>query len=239
MLGGINSVNFIVSIKTIAVHSNHSSCVPIAFSYNPPAPTSGEADGFSLYNIRPRSGSGASRSMLGSVRTPSPERAQGRDDDVFSAFSARASAGPPAVPAPGAPRKPRPRAARHRDIHRRVVRRLHSALEALAGAGAERAERAERAEEAGPAGAHGARAEPGAEPGATMSPEDALCGCTAAVEEAKKLARRFGAMARAPSYTLLSETLHLEAVRAEARVAEELERAAARARAPLGPRGPL
>jgi len=115
--------------------------------------------------------------MLGSVRTPSPERAQGRDDDVFSAFSARASAGPagapavpagppavpPAVPAPGAPRKPRPRAARHRDIHRRVVRRLHSALEALAGAGAERAE--------------------GAEPGATMSPEDALCGCTAAVEE--------------------------------------------------------
>ena len=232
MLGGINSVNFIVSIKTIAVHSNHSSCVPIAFSYNPPAPTSGEADGFSLYNIRPRSGSGASRSMLGSVRTPSPERAQGRDDDVFSAFSARASAGtagapavpagPPAVPAPGAPRKPRPRAARHRDIHRRVVRRLHSALEALAGAGAEGAE----------PGAEGA------EPGATMSPEDALCGCTAAVEEAKKLARRFGAMARAPSYTLLSETLHLEAVRAEARVAEELERAAARAAAAVvGPAG--
>jgi hypothetical protein len=140
------------------------------------------------------------------------------------------------VPAPGAPRKPRPRAARHRDIHRRVVRRLHSALEALAGAGAERAE---GAEEAGPAGAHGARAEDGgAEPGATMSPEDALCGCTAAVEEAKKLARRFGAMARAPSYTLLSETLHLEAVRAEARVAEELERAAARAAAAVvGPAG--
>lgn len=149
--------------------------------------------------------------MLGSVRTPSPERAQGRGDD---AFSARASAGP----APGAPRKPRPRAARHRDIHRRVVRRLHSALEAFAGAGAERAE--------------------GAEPGATMSPEDALCGCWAAVEEAKKLARRFGAMARAPSYTLLSETLHLEAVRAEARVAEELERAAARAAAAVvGPAG--
>ena len=168
--------------------------------------------------------------MLGSVRTPSPERAQGRDDDVFSAFSARASAGP----APGAPRKPRPRAARHRDIHRRVVRRLHSALEALAGAGAERAEGAEGAE-------HGARAESaeGAEPGATMSAEDALCGCTAAVEEAKKLARRFGAMARAPSYTLLSETLHLEAVRAEARVAEELERAAARAAAAavVGPAG--
>lgn len=170
--------------------------------------------------------------MLGSVRTPSPERAQGRDDDVFSAFSARASAGPagapavpaghPAVPAPGAPRKPRPRAARHRDIHRRVVRRLHSALEALAGAGAEGAE----------PGAEGA------EPGATMSAEDALCGCTAAVEEAKKLARRFGAMARAPSYTLLSETLHLEAVRAEARVAEELERAAARAAAAVvGPAG--
>ena len=61
----------------------------------------------------------------------------------------------------------------------------------------------------------------------------------AAVEETKKLARRFSTMARAPSYTLLSETMHLEAVRAEARVAEELERAAARARAPLGPRGPL
>ena len=209
-------MNFIVSLKNIAAHSSNSSCVSIAFSYNSPAPTSGEADGFSLYNIRPRSGRGASRSMLGSVRTPSPERAQGRDDDVFSAFSARASAGP----APGAPRKPRPRAARHRDIHRRVVRRLHSALEALAGAGAE-------------------RAEPGAEPGATMSPEDALCGCTAAVEEAKKLARRFGAMARAPSYTLLSETLHLEAVRAEARVAEELERAAARAAVGLAGAGDL
>jgi hypothetical protein len=125
--------------------------------------------------------------MLGSVRMPSPEHAQGLDDDdVFSAMA-------PAGSAPGAPRKPRPRAARHREIHRRVVRLLHIAIEGLASAG-------------------------GAEDGERAS------GCRAAVEEAKKLAWRFSTNARA-----LSETLHLEAVRAEARVAGELERAAARA----------
>jgi hypothetical protein len=145
--------------------------------------------------------------MLGSVCTPSPERGA----------TAGAAVAADAAKAPGAPRKPRPRAARHREIHRRVVRRLHSALERLASAGdCERAERAERADD-----------------GATMSPEDSLGGCIAAVEEAKTLARRFSTNARE-----LSETLQREAVRAEVRIAEELERAVARAAARAAARAP-